>query len=218
MATITFDGPNKLITIGYDGPVTTVEASAIYSAWKQWVLAGNAQWEPAFLSSVGGDALGGGVFLSGYYFINNDAGWTLEHDPQDYQIQVNGDLYPANPAIPFLELQADMYTVTWVFQRSAASYVTTVNTGGGVGTPSEVADAVWQAVAASYAGSGTMGAIVGLLNKMALNKTVTDPVAGTFTVYDDDSVTPLFTAPLFEDVAGTQTYRGQGADRRDKLV
>jgi hypothetical protein len=153
--TITFDGPSKVITIGYDGDVTNVDAARIYSAWKEWVLAGNAQYLEAFASSVGGDPLGGGVSLSGYYFIRNDLGWTLEHAPTDFIIQVNGDLYPADPGTPFLELAPDMYTVTWVFQRSAASYVTDI--GGAIPTAEDVADAVWDEQLSDHTTSGSAG-------------------------------------------------------------
>jgi hypothetical protein len=57
-----------------------------------------------------------------------------------------------------------------------------------------------------------------LVEKILRNKTVTDPVAGIITVYDDDDVTPLFTAPIFENAGGTQPYQGQGIDRRNRLT
>jgi hypothetical protein len=57
-----------------------------------------------------------------------------------------------------------------------------------------------------------------LLKKIMVNKQVTSPTAGTFTIFDDDNVTPLLRADLFEDEAGTQAYRDQGADRREKLA
>ena len=56
------------------------------------------------------------------------------------------------------------------------------------------------------------------LDKLARNKLVTNPSTGKLIVYDDDNVTPLLQGDLFEDVAGTQPYRGQGAERRDRLV
>lgn len=153
MATITFDGPSRVITVGYDGPVTEVAAADLYSRWKDWVKAGNAQYEPAFGESVGGNELGGGVSLSGYYFIRNDLGWTLEHSSYDYQILVSGDLYPQNPAIPFLELDPDVYTVTWIFQRSAASYIR-----DSAGTdPATIAAAVWDETLADHLSTGTTG-------------------------------------------------------------
>lgn len=51
--------------------------------------------------------------------------------------------------------------------------------------------------------------------KHQTNKLVTDPTTGVATLYDDDGATPLETSDMFEDVAGTQPYRGQGAERRD---
>lgn len=46
---------------------------------------------------------------------------------------------------------------------------------------------------------------------------VDDRPTGIMTLYGDDGVTPIMTAQLYEDVAGTQTYRGQGAERRERL-
>ena len=46
------------------------------------------------------------------------------------------------------------------------------------------------------------------------NKMITDPVAGTWTIYADDDVTPMFSGPLYEDAAATQLYRGKGAEHR----
>jgi hypothetical protein len=56
-----------------------------------------------------------------------------------------------------------------------------------------------------------------LIEKIQRNRLETDPTAGTLTIYDDDGVTPLVTSTIYEDVAGTQTYRGQGVDRRNRL-
>lgn len=84
-------------------------------------------------------------------------------------------------------------------------------------SPQNLADAVWSAVASSYQDAGSMGELVGLMQKILRNKTVTNPSTGTITVYDDDGTTVLLTADLWENVAGTQAYRGQGADRRERL-
>lgn len=56
------------------------------------------------------------------------------------------------------------------------------------------------------------------LRKLWRNRQETNPSTGVMTVYDDDNVTPLFTAPVYEDVAGTQQYQGNGIDRRDRLT
>lgn len=56
------------------------------------------------------------------------------------------------------------------------------------------------------------------IEKLLRNKQITDPTTGQITVYADDGVTPLLTADLFEDAAGSQAYRGQGAERRERLA
>ena len=56
------------------------------------------------------------------------------------------------------------------------------------------------------------------LYAVAHNRVVTDPAAGTYTVYDADDVTVLYTADLWEDAAGTVAYSGAGAQRRDRLA
>lgn len=57
-----------------------------------------------------------------------------------------------------------------------------------------------------------------MIEKLARNKNVTDPVSGKHKVYDNDNTTVLVQADLFEDAAGTQPYRGQGAERRERLA
>ena len=56
-----------------------------------------------------------------------------------------------------------------------------------------------------------------LIEKITRNKLVTDPAAGTLTIYDDDGVTPLVSSIIYEDTAGSQQYRGEGVDRRERL-
>lgn len=56
-----------------------------------------------------------------------------------------------------------------------------------------------------------------LILKFLRNKRTQDPADGTVIVYDDDSITELLTSTAYEDVAGTQPYRGDGVDRVDRL-
>lgn len=119
-----------------------------------------------------------------------------------------------------------------------------VVTGTGLST-ANVGAAVWQALAASFNSPGTMGEklndagsaanpwtedlsgpqtagtagyMLKIVQQILRNKQITDPDTGVMTVYDDDGTTVLFTANLKEDAAGTQSYRGQGADRRERLA
>ena len=62
---ITFDPINKRIILD----VASITAQEIYSRWVDWVaLSDNIKYSPAF-SAVGGDDLGGGIFIPPYYFL-----------------------------------------------------------------------------------------------------------------------------------------------------
>jgi hypothetical protein len=65
--------------------------------------------------------------------------------------------------------------------------------------------------------SPTQNDLLVLIAKILRNKMITDPTTGTLTIYDDDGVTPLVAGLTYEDAPGTQTYRGQGAERRERL-
>jgi hypothetical protein len=116
----------------------------------------------------------------------------------------------------------DIAQAVWTTQASAVNISGTM--GGKVNEAGSAGDPWGTALPGSYA-PGTAGYIVGTLlnNKTALiekllrNKTTTDPTTGTMTVYDDDGVTVLFEAQVYENVSGSQAYRGQGADRKDRL-
>jgi hypothetical protein len=59
--------------------------------------------------------------------------------------------------------------------------------------------------------------VIDFVVKLLRNRRETNPSTGVQTIYDDDSITPLVSGDLFEDVAGTQPYQGQGADRADRM-
>ena len=73
-------------------------------------------------------------------------------------------------------------------------------------SPQTLAAAVWSSAQGSF------------LYAVAHNRVVTDPSAGTFTVYADDDVTVLYVADLWQDAAGTTPYAGSGAERRDRIT
>jgi hypothetical protein len=83
-------------------------------------------------------------------------------------------------------------------------------------SPQSLANAVW-AASVEQGDAGTMGEALRLVEAILRNRTITDPVAGTFTVYDDDNTTVLLTGDLWQDAAGTIAYAGAGAERRDRL-
>lgn len=128
----------------------------------------------------------------------------------------------------------------------------------GVGSPSDIANAVWDEPASNHNTSGTTGnklnsaASAGdpwsadlstygagtagkllndmkpvvdataikilLIEKILRNKSVTDPATGKITIYDDNGTSVLLEANIFEDAAGSQAYRSQGIERRERLA
>lgn len=99
----------------------------------------------------------------------------------------------------------------------ASADLTVCDAGGGPPSAAQIAAEVWSTVAAAFNAGGTMGEALNVSQIMLRNKTVTDPVAGTITVYDADGVTVLYVAPLWQDAAGTIPYAGEGAERRERL-
>lgn len=73
-------------------------------------------------------------------------------------------------------------------------------------SPEALSAAVWSSAEGAF------------LYAVAHNKVITDPAAGTFTVYDTDDTTVLYQADLWANAAGTTPYAGAGAERRDRLV
>jgi hypothetical protein len=145
------DPANKRIILD----VTDATAQSIYSAWVDWlVLSDNSKYLPAF-RSTGGDDLGGGISIPAYYFLTN--GWRVRPMESNHTLTITGNLFVdggGNPIVPTL----GTFNVLTKLVVPVQAQTVTVNTGGGVGTVAEVADAVWNANAASYLTVGSTGA------------------------------------------------------------
>ncbi len=55
------------------------------------------------------------------------------------------------------------------------------------------------------------------IRKILQGRLETDPVAGILTIYDDDDISILLQANIFEDVGAVQPYRSRGLERRNRL-
>ena len=84
---------------GSTGTVVEVNVAELYSHWKGAMVtdAGLMSLPPVWLSSVGGQDLGGGTALDGYFFLNNEDGWKLAPEDRNHELRVNGNLYAADP-------------------------------------------------------------------------------------------------------------------------
>lgn len=70
---------------------------------------------------------------------------------------------------------------------------------------------------AAFTAPASDSAKLDLILDILQNKQVLDPVTGLFTLYADDGVTVLYTAPAWEDAAGTIPYSGGCVRRIDAM-
>ena len=98
--TITYDKVNLRVQMsGSTGAVVEANVAELYSHWKGAMTsdAGLMSLPPVWLSSVGGQDLGGGTALDGYFFLNNEDGWKLAPEDRDHELRINGNLYASDP-------------------------------------------------------------------------------------------------------------------------
>jgi hypothetical protein len=123
-----FDGSNKIITL--TAGTITLDVKDLYSRWKDWVgLSDNSKFDPAFANSVGGDSLGGGQFIGGYFFLQN--GWLIRPQEANHTLFVEGNLFPIPDSAPLFTLTTGDYQVN--IQMRVSSLTQAVSTGGSGG-------------------------------------------------------------------------------------
>lgn len=96
---ITFDPIAKRIILDS----AFVDVKDVYSRWKEWVrVDDNAKYEPAF-TTLGGDPLGGGLFVASYFFLEN--GWKIRPMEMNHTLILDGTLTSRDglpPVVPTL--------------------------------------------------------------------------------------------------------------------
>jgi hypothetical protein len=173
---VTFDGENRIIRVN-EGVTEINIKTDIYSDWKEWVksMPDNAGWLPA-IRTIGGDNTVAGQRAGDIYFLINN--WKLYIDLT--KVKVTGVLFSDNFDSAYFDNNG-----TIQFPAQVASLVTTAETtsgsSGGSGgataadvwqyptrtltsaagpTASEIADAVWNELAADHNTDGTFGHIL----------------------------------------------------------
>ena len=129
---ITFDGATKRIALDS----ASVSAAEIWSRWVDWHEA-NPQWPLAF-QQVGGNALGGGLFIPPYFFLQS--GWRVRPMEASHTLVITGNLFVEGGGIPVVPTLGT-YNVS--AQYTVPVQAQGIATGGGTGpTSAEIADAV----------------------------------------------------------------------------
>ncbi len=117
----------------------------------------------------------------------------------------SGDLTAARTAIGHAAAALEGSASMTFTPRADGELGAAITVAGEGLTAASVANAVWDSPQGRF------------LYAVGHNKVITDPAAGTYTVYDTDDTTVLYVADLWEDAAGTVAYSGTGAQRRDRL-
>ena len=116
----------------------SVTAQAVYVAWVDWAATSdNAKYLPAF-SAVGGDALGGGLFIPPYYFLRN--GWRVRPMESNHNLTITGNLFVDGGGVPVVStLGTYQVNVNYTVPVQAQGISTSGSTGP---TAGEIASAV----------------------------------------------------------------------------
>lgn len=96
---IQFDPANKRIILDS----TLVTADEIYSRWVDWAASSDNVKYGEVVSHVGGNDLGGGLFIPNYFFLHDD--WKVRPMESDHLLKINGNLFvdgSGNPVVPTL--------------------------------------------------------------------------------------------------------------------
>ena len=139
--TITLNGSTKRIILDS----ASVSAAQIWSAWVDWHEA-NQQWPLAF-QLVGGNALGGGLFIPPYFFLMN--GWRVRPMEASHNLTIAGNLFVDGGGVPVVgTLGTYQVNVNYTVPVQAQGIATSGSTGP---TASEIAAAVRADIAAELA-------------------------------------------------------------------
>ena len=129
---ITFDTARKHIVLDS----ASVTAAQIWSRWVDWV-ADNQQWPLAF-QLVGGIALGGGLFIPPYYFLQS--GWRVRPMEANQNLLIEGNLFVDGGGVPVVStLGTFQVNVNYTVPVQAQG----ISTSGATGpTAAEIATAI----------------------------------------------------------------------------
>jgi len=140
---VTFDGPNRLILVNRNITALDVKQD-IYSDWKEWSLQSDNMEYTVAISTIGGEALGGGQFVGSTFFLEN--GWRIRSWEGDHSLVVVGNLFTREAGdFPFIP-PLGRNSVNYIMARSQlvqAIEVASSTTGSTAPTAVEIATAVW---------------------------------------------------------------------------
>lgn len=122
---MTFDGATKRIILNS----SSVTAEQIWSAYMDWLFADsqNARWGLA-MTQIGGDDLGGGLFVPIYVFLQN--GWRVRPMESNHHLTITGNLFVAEGGSPIVNTLGNFNVIA---QFTVPVQAQAMSTSGGSG-------------------------------------------------------------------------------------
>lgn len=133
----TFDPVQRLVVV--NNGVTSFTTTELYSRWKEWARADNNARFAQALSVVGGDPLGGGLFVASYFFLMN--GWRVRPQEASHILTINGNLSTDDGGAPLVPTLGNFNVQTRLVVPVQAQGIATSGSAGP--TADQVSAAVW---------------------------------------------------------------------------
>ena len=140
---ITFDPADKRIILDS----TSITAEEIFSRWEDWALLSDNAKYGAVMTHVGGDDLGGGLFIPNYIFLQN--GWRVRPMEANHNLNITGNLFVAGGGVPVVNTLGNYnVAVQYTVPVQAQGIATSGSTGP---TADSIAAAVDTLLASKFA-------------------------------------------------------------------
>ena len=120
-----FDGPSRLILL----EEASVSADQIWTSYINWVaVEANTKW-PSAITQIGGDSLGGGLYIPLYFFLTN--GWRVRPMESSHQLMITGNLFVAEGGSPLVNTLGNYNVIAqYTVPVQAQAMATSGGTGG----------------------------------------------------------------------------------------
>ena len=126
---MTFDGANKRIIL----TSSSTSATAIWTEYMLWLSedSNNARWGLA-MSQVGGDDLGGGLYIPVYVFLK--AGWKVRPMEANHSLVITGNLFTEDGSNPLVNTLGNYNVLTQITVPVQAQAMATSGGSGSLTT------------------------------------------------------------------------------------
>lgn len=114
-----------------------VTAAELWGAWVNWLAASDNMKYPVAFRQAGGDALGSGLFIPAYMFLQN--GWRIRPMEAHHQLVITGNLFVEEGGSPLVQTLGNFNVAA---QLTVPVQAQGIATGGLTPTLQQIRDAM----------------------------------------------------------------------------